>query len=64
LIPEVVARQRLALALSLQGHRCWLEGRCAQLLEQGLLLEAEALDEEFRGLGQADQLLTMPTGLS
>ena len=36
----------------------------AQLLEQGLLLEAEALDEEFRGLGQADQLLTMPTGLS
>ena len=59
----VVARQRLALALSLQGNRCWLADRRALLLERGQLLEAEALQQEFRGLGQPDQLLTVPAQL-
>ncbi|HCA61975.1 hypothetical protein SynMINOS11_00407 [Synechococcus sp. Minos11] len=58
-----VARQRLALALSLQGNRSWLAARRAQLLEEGLVLEAEALLQEFRGLGQPDQLLTVPAQL-
>ena len=58
-----VARQRLALALSLQGNRSWLAARRARLLEEGLVLEAEALLQEFRGLGQPDQLLTVPAQL-
>ena len=58
-----VARQRLALALSLQGNRSWLAARRAQLLEEGLVLEADALLQEFRGLGQPDQLLTVPAQL-
>ena len=58
-----VARQRLALALSLQGNRSWLAARRAQLLEEGLVLEAEALLPAFRGLGQPDQLLTVPAQL-
>jgi len=58
-----VARQRLALALSLQGTRSWLTARRAQLLEEGRVLEAEALLQEFRGLGQPDQLLTVPAQL-
>ncbi|CAK27279.1 Conserved hypothetical protein [Synechococcus sp. RCC307] len=58
-----VARQRLALALSLQGNRSWLAARRAQLLEEGRVLEAEALLQEFRGLGQPDQLLTVPAQL-
>jgi len=58
-----VARQRLALALSLQGNRSWLAARRAQLLEEGRALEAEALLQEFRGLGQPDQLLTVPAQL-
>ena len=58
-----VARQRLALALSLQGNRSWLAARRAQLLEEGLVLEAEALLQEFRGLGQPDQLLTVSAQL-
>ena len=58
-----MARQRLALALSLQGNRSWLEARRAQLLDEGRLLEAEALLQEFRGLGQPDQLLTVPAQL-
>ena len=58
-----VARQRLALALSLQGNRSWLEARRAQLLEDGRLMDAEALLQEFRGLGQPDQLLTVPVEL-
>ncbi|WP_186549525.1 hypothetical protein [Synechococcus sp. Minos11] len=58
-----MARQRLALALSLQGNRSWLAARRAQLLEEGLVLEAEALLQEFRGLGQPDQLLTVPAQL-
>ena len=61
--PVFVARQRLALALSLQGNRSWLEVRRAQLLEDGRLLDAEALLQEFRGLGQPDQLLTVPVEL-
>ena len=61
--PAFVARQRLALALSLQGNRSWLEARRAQLLDEGRLLEAEALLQEFRGLGQPDQLLTVPAQL-
>ena len=61
--PVFVARQRLALALSLQGNRSWLGARRAQLLEEGRLLEAEALLQEFRGLGQPDQLLTVPAQL-
>ena len=61
--PSVVARQRLALALSLEGNRSWLGARRAQLLEEGRLLEAEALLQEFRGLGQPDQLLTVPVEL-
>ena len=58
-----MARQRLALALSLQGNRSWLAARRAQLLDEGRLLEAEALLQEFRGLGQPDQLLTVPAQL-
>ena len=58
-----VARQRLALALSLQGNRSWLAARRAQLLEEGRVLEVEALLQEFRGLGQPDQLLTVPAQL-
>ena len=58
-----VARQRLALALSLQGNRSWLAARRAQLLEEGRLLDAEALLQEFRGLGRPDQLLTVPVEL-
>ena len=58
-----VARQRLALALSLEGNRSWLGARRAQMLEQGRLLDAEALLQEFRGLGQPDQLLTVPVKL-
>jgi len=58
-----VARQRLALALSLQGNRSWLTARRAQLLEEGRVLDAEALLQEFRGLGQPDQLLTVPAQL-
>ena len=58
-----VARQRLALALSLQGNRSWLAARRAQLLEEGRVLEAEAFLQEFRGLGQPDQLLTVPAQL-
>ena len=58
-----VARQRLALALSLQGNRSWLAARRAQLLEEGRVLEAEALLQEFRGLGQPDQWLTVPAQL-
>ena len=58
-----VARQRLALALSLQGNRSWLAARRAQLLEEGRVLEAEALLQEFRGLGQPDHLLTVPAQL-
>ena len=58
-----VARQRLALALSLEGNRSWLVARRAQLLEEGRLLDAEALLQEFRGLGQPDQLLTVPAQL-
>ena len=58
-----VARQRLALALSLQGNRSWLAARRAQLLEEGLVLEAGALLQGFRGLGQPDQLLTVPAQL-
>ncbi len=61
--PALVARQRLALALSLEGNRSWLGARRAQLLEEGRLLEAEALLQEFRGLGQPDQLLTVPAQL-
>ena len=61
--PAFVARQRLALALSLQGNRSWLAARRAQLLDEGRLLEAEALLQEFRGLGQPDQLLTVPAQL-
>ena len=61
--PAVVARQRLALALSLEGNRSWLAARRAQLLEEGRLLDAEALLQEFRGLGQPDQLLTVPVEL-
>ena len=61
--PVFVARQRLALALSLEGNRSWLAARRAQLLEEGRLLEAEGLLEEFRGLGQPDQLLTVPAQL-
>ena len=61
--PVFVARQRLALALSLEGNRSWLAARRAQLLEEGRLLEAEALLQEFRGLGQPDQLLTVPAQL-
>ena len=61
--PAFVARQRLALALSLQGNRSWLAARHAQLLEEERLLDAEALLQEFRGLGQPDQLLTMPAQL-
>ena len=61
--PAVVARQRLALALSLEGNRSWLRARRAQLLDEGRLLEAEALLQEFRGLGQPDQLLTVPAQL-
>ena len=61
--PVFVARQRLALALSLEGNRNWLAARRAQLLEEGRLLEAEALLQEFRGLGQPDQLLTVPAQL-
>ena len=61
--PVVVARQRLALALSLEGNRSWLAARRAQLLEDGRLLDAEALLQEFRGLGQPDQLLMVPTQL-
>ena len=62
-VPVFVARQRLALALSLGGNRSWLAARRAQLLEEGRLLEAEALLQEFRGLGQPDQLLTVPAQL-
>ena len=58
-----VARQRLALALSLQGNRSWLAARRAQLLEEGLVLEAEALLQEFCGLCQPDQLLSVPAQL-
>ena len=58
-----VARQRLALALSLEGNRSWVSARRAKLLECGRLLEAEALLQEFRGLGQPDQLLMVPTQL-
>ena len=58
-----VARQRLALALSLQGNRSWLAARHAQLVDYGRLLDAEALLQEFRGLGQPDQLLTVPVEL-
>ena len=58
-----MARQRLALALSLQGNRSWLAARRAQLLDEGRLLEAEALLQEVRGLGQPDQLLTVPAQL-
>ena len=61
--PVFVARQRLALALYLEGNRNWLGARRAQLLEEGRLLEAEALLQEFRGLGQPDQLLTVPAQL-
>ena len=61
--PVFVARQRLALALSLQGNRSWLAARRAQLLEDGRLMDAEALLQEFRGLGQPDQLLTVPVEL-
>ena len=61
--PAFVARQRLALALSLQGNRIWLAARRAQLLEDGRLLDAEALLQEFRGLDQPDQLLTVPVEL-
>ena len=61
--PAVVARQRLALALSLEGNRSWLAARRAQLLEEGRLLDAEALLQEFRGLGQPHQLLTVPVEL-
>ena len=61
--PVFVARQRLALTLSLEGNRSWLAARRAQLLEEGRLLEAEALLQEFRGLGQPDQLLTVPVEL-
>ena len=61
--PVFVAPQRLALALSLEGNRSWLAARRAQLLEEGRLLEAEALLQEFRGLGQPDQLLTVPAQL-
>ena len=61
--PSFVARQRLALALSIQGNRSWLAARRAQLLEDGRLLDAEALLQEFRGLGQPDQLLTVPVEL-
>ena len=58
-----VARQRLALALSLEGNRSWLAARRAQLLEDGRLMDAEALLQEFRGLGQPDHLLTVPVEL-
>ena len=58
-----MARQRLALALSLEGNRSWLAARRAQLLEEGRLLDAEVLLQEFRGLGQPDQLLTLPVEL-
>ena len=61
--PVFVAHQRLALALSLEGNRSWLGARRAQLLEEGRLLDAEALLQEFRGLGQPDQLLTVPAQL-
>ena len=61
--PVFVARQRLALALSLEGNRSWLAARRAQLLEEGRLLDAEALLQEFRGLGKPDQLLTVPAQL-
>ena len=61
--PAFVARQRLALALSLQGNRSWLAARRAQLLEEERLLDADALLQEFRGLGQPDQLLTVPAQL-
>ena len=61
--PAFVARQRLALALSLQGNRSWLAARRAQLLEAGRLMDAEALLQEFRGLGQPDHLLTVPAKL-
>ena len=61
--PVFVARQRLALALSLEGNRSWLAARRSQLLEEGRLLETEALLQEFRGLGQPDQLLTVPAQL-
>ena len=61
--PAFVARQRLALALSLQGNRSWLAARRAQLVDDGRLLDAEALLQEFRGLGQPDQLLTVPAKL-
>ena len=61
--PVSVARQRLALALSLQGNRSWLAARRAQLVDDGRLLDAEALLQEFRGLGQSDQLLTVPAKL-
>lgn len=61
--PPVVARQRLALALSLQGNRSWVSARHAHLQECGQRLEAEALLQEFRGLGQPDQVLLVPTQL-
>tara|TARA_B100002051_G_C16308320_1_gene426263 strand:- start:206 stop:409 length:204 start_codon:yes stop_codon:yes gene_type:complete len=61
--PAFVARQRLALALSLQGNRSWLAARRAQLLKDGRLLDAEVLLQEFRGLGQPGQLLTVPVQL-
>ena len=61
--PAFVARQRLALALSLKGNRSWLAARRALLLEDGRLMDAEALLQEFRGLGQPDQLLTVPVEL-
>ena len=41
----------------------WSATRISYFLEEGRLLEAEALLQEFRGLGQPDQLLTVPAQL-
>lgn len=55
-----MSRLRLSAALSIEAARCWSEQRVEQLQLRGLDAEARALKEEFRGLGQSDQLLLVP----
>ena len=55
-----MSRLRLSAALSIEAARCWSEQRVELLRARGLQAEATALEAEFRGLGQSDQLLLVP----